>query len=117
MNIRYVIKDYTYDDFSEIWKTNINIKNIDFDLGRVAKQIAEHHYNEDPCDAGDFECVVGIKFLGLVKWFKFTASLSIDFHIQDLNGVDHVLRTDANFLFVETIQEAIVVEDNNENLK
>jgi hypothetical protein len=30
-----------------------------------------------------------------------------------LNGVDHVLRTDANFLFVETIQEAIMVEDNN----
>tara|TARA_R110000796_G_scaffold194409_1_gene310827 strand:+ start:1350 stop:1559 length:210 start_codon:yes stop_codon:yes gene_type:complete len=28
-----------------------------------------------------------------------------------LNGVDHVLRTDSHFLFVETIQDAVVVEE------
>jgi|TARA_B100000035_G_scaffold217773_1_gene186749 hypothetical protein len=28
-----------------------------------------------------------------------------------LNGVDHVLRTDSHFLFVETIQEAKVIEE------
>tara|TARA_R110002012_G_scaffold111400_1_gene256366 strand:- start:608 stop:814 length:207 start_codon:yes stop_codon:yes gene_type:complete len=27
-----------------------------------------------------------------------------------LNGVDHVLRTDSHFLFVETIQDAIIEE-------
>lgn len=29
-----------------------------------------------------------------------------------LNGVDHVLRTDSHFLFVETIQEAEVIEES-----
>ena len=29
-----------------------------------------------------------------------------------LNGVDHVLRTESHFLFVETIQEAEVIEES-----
>ena len=31
-----------------------------------------------------------------------------------LNGVDHVLRTESHFLFVETIQEAEIIEEELE---
>lgn len=30
-----------------------------------------------------------------------------------LHGVDHVLRTDSHFLFVETIQEAVEIVDED----
>jgi hypothetical protein len=82
MIYNYVIKGYTEEDFSNEFTS----RKKDLDL--IAQEIAQLHYNEDPCDPEVFECIVGIKKKDedQPQWFTTTAEPEIRFHTRILNG-------------------------------
>jgi hypothetical protein len=81
--LHYVIQDYTEHDFSSVWKTTkpIHEDNLEY----LAQDIAEDHYNDDPSDPNEFECVVGVKWNEQIKWFNITAQISYDFYSDEID--------------------------------
>jgi len=89
MNIYYVIKDYTEDDFSNKWKTEKVDRGMGWFLELVAEEIAENHFYEDPCSADEFECIVGVKKQSEdePEWFIVTGQPSIIFSANKLESL------------------------------
>lgn len=82
--VNYVIKDYTDDEFSNQWKPSMRSEIHEDNLEYIAEEIAEDHYNEDPCDPEVFDCTVGIKWNEITKWFRITAHVDIDFSCDEV---------------------------------
>lgn len=86
--VHYVIKDYTDDDFSSKWKPNMKAEIHEENLEWIAEEIADNHYHDDPCNPEDFECVIGIKWNDIVKWFTIKAQIEVEFSVEEIDETE-----------------------------
>jgi hypothetical protein len=82
--VYYVIKDYTEDDFSQKWKPQMRSEIHEDNLEWVAEEIADYHYHGDPCDPDAFDCIIGVKWNDIVKWFRVGAQIDIHFDVNEI---------------------------------
>lgn len=81
--VNYVIQDHTRNDFSSKWKPSMKCDINEDTLEYIAEEIAENHYSDDPCNPEDYECVVGVRWNDITKWFKISAEMSVDFNVNE----------------------------------
>lgn len=81
--IHYVIKGHTSDDFEEFTFRNL-LDPENPDLESIAEEIGENHWDDDPCDAEDYESIIGVRFNGIEKWFRVTAEQEITFFSSEV---------------------------------
>jgi len=76
---RYVIKDYTDDDFSKIFTSTSGY------LSDIAEEIAEEYWAQDPSDPSNFKCEVGIiDYKDEPHWFSVYAEASVNFYSSEI---------------------------------
>lgn len=78
IRINYVIKGYTDDEFTDSFIPEREI--CENNLESIAEEIAERHFNDDPCSPEKFKEDIGLRFEGKDYWFKVNAEADVNFY-------------------------------------
>lgn len=84
MKFWYCVKNWTGDEFDNEYRPRYEWR-VRNDHESVAEDIAEDHFNHEPCDPCTFEPVIGVKDeAGIIKWFQISAEPRVDFKAHQI---------------------------------